>query len=96
MYQICNPCGIEYDFVGYYETFNADADYLLDRAKLGMRFPDAMRSPTHSSAEDILTKYYSELSKYRIEELSLSTGLRRDLMLFDYDIPEVIKKNFSL
>ncbi|XP_072167371.1 carbohydrate sulfotransferase 8-like [Diadema setosum] len=94
MNKICDPCTIDYDFIGYYETLKPDSDYILNliRAPNSTRFPDPQKVPTHSSSDDILGSYYSQLSDEQLKQLSLNEGLATDLELFNYSIPEAIKR----
>ncbi|XP_071489739.1 carbohydrate sulfotransferase 9-like [Diadema antillarum] len=94
MNKICDPCTIDYDFIGYYETLKPDSDYILNlvRAPNSTRFPDPQKIPTHSSSDDILRSYYSQLSDEQLKLLSESEGLAKDLELFNYSIPEAIKR----
>ncbi|XP_071507151.1 carbohydrate sulfotransferase 9-like [Diadema antillarum] len=93
MNKLCDPCTVDYDFIGYYETLKPDSDYILDliRAPNSTRFPDPQKVPTHSSSDDILRSYYSQLSDEQLKLLSESEGLSTDLELFNYSMPEALK-----
>ncbi|XP_071496607.1 carbohydrate sulfotransferase 9-like [Diadema antillarum] len=94
MNKLCDPCTVDYDFIGYYETLKPDSDYMLNltRAPKGTSFPDPQKVPTHSSSDDILGRFYSQLSDEQFKWLSESEGLATDLELFNYFMPEAIKR----
>ena len=94
MFKLCHPCHVRYNFIGHYETLKQDSDYILDHidAPAHVRFPDAQRTPTQSSSEKTLQTYYSQLSHRTFEELSKDQGLQTDLQLFDYEMPDCIKR----
>ncbi|XP_071480397.1 carbohydrate sulfotransferase 8-like [Diadema antillarum] len=94
MNKLCDPCTVDYDFIGYYETLKPDSDYILNliRAPNSTRFPDPQKSPTHSSSDDSLRNYYSQLAGEQFKRLSQNEGLVTDLELFNYFMPEAIKR----
>ncbi|XP_072167300.1 carbohydrate sulfotransferase 11-like [Diadema setosum] len=94
MNKLCDPCTVDYDFIGYYETLKPDSDYILNLigAPNSTRFPDPQKLPTHSSSDDILRRFYSRLSDEQLKRLSQTEGLTTDLELFNYSMPEAIKR----
>ncbi|XP_072174353.1 carbohydrate sulfotransferase 11-like [Diadema setosum] len=82
---MCRPCDIEYDIVGKFETFDADAEYILQMAHVDpkVKYPqEAAKRTTNSSSADVLQSYYGDISPTQI--FKLHEIFRRDFELFDY------------
>lgn len=79
--RLCDPCSMNYDFIGKYETLNADAQYLLDHVGAGdISFPQIKPSNTSSH----LFKYISQLSYKSI--IGLYKIYYNDFKLFRYSL----------
>ncbi|KAM4652087.1 carbohydrate sulfotransferase 9-like [Discoglossus pictus] len=54
MYELCDPCNIQYDFVGKFETINEDADYILKAvgAPKELKYPNIKHYPNESRTND--------------------------------------------
>ena len=83
-HQLCQPCFVQYDIVGHYETFLDDARYIFSTANFGRKVQLPQWHP--SSTGPLLKKYYSEISK---ESIQKATNLyRADFRLFGYWHPD--------
>lgn len=89
-HQTCYPCGIDYDYVGYFDTAKEDADYILKKLGLDkeVEFP-SFRSRTPV----LLEKYYSQIPLERI--IRLAEIYREDFEMFGYKYPVSIKSLFK-
>ncbi|XP_070539006.1 carbohydrate sulfotransferase 11-like [Ptychodera flava] len=60
---LCKPCQISYDFIGHYETLHDDFDFLSSLLHFrNTTFPDKSSYATGSSDQNILRRYYSNLT----------------------------------
>ncbi|XP_020606565.1 carbohydrate sulfotransferase 11-like [Orbicella faveolata] len=84
--KLCQPCGIQYDFIGKFENLEQEAPYVLEMSgisrKLNVSFPEIKPSRTSSK----VSFYYSQISKerlYGVLQLFCS-----DTEMFQYDLPK--------
>ncbi|XP_077981470.1 carbohydrate sulfotransferase 11-like [Glandiceps talaboti] len=90
MHYLCQPCAINYDVIGKFETLNMDTEYTL--AKIGaeeIEFPNIIPHKTNSSSVDAMMEYYSQLTHEEIEKLYKTYQL--DFEMFGYDVPDYLK-----
>ncbi|XP_042205449.1 carbohydrate sulfotransferase 11-like isoform X2 [Homarus americanus] len=83
MHEICNPCAVQYDFIGKYETIKVDADYVLDwlgATDMVDGFPASDR-PFHARRYD--PKYFNQLSHN--EKMNFFNKYLADFVAFDYE-----------
>jgi len=91
-YDICRPCHIKYDYIGYYETMHDDAKAVLERIAAGsnVQFPIAdfdSRVPNSNT-------YLELFQNITVSDARLIIDLyRNDYKVFGYKIPDVIRKN---
>ncbi|XP_068164937.1 carbohydrate sulfotransferase 12-like [Antennarius striatus] len=84
MYQLCNPCLIKYDFIGYQETLSEDAEHFLRILKLDndIKLPPAYINVT---TKEVVSAYFKQVpiedrkKLYQIYEM--------DFELFGYPKP---------
>ncbi|CAL4116921.1 unnamed protein product, partial [Meganyctiphanes norvegica] len=84
LHQLCNPCSINYDFIGKYENIHEDAPYVLDwigASDLIGRFPSSDR-PFNAKRYD--PHYFNQLSSKT--KLLFFAKFIADFIPFDYDI----------
>ena len=96
MYKLCHPCHVNYSFIGFFETLAADSD-ILNHVGVppDIRLvSDVAWKQTNSSNLDTLNATYSQLSDKIFRRLSKGPGLLRDCKLFDYRMPESIKRDW--
>nr|XP_054754794.1 carbohydrate sulfotransferase 11-like isoform X1 [Lytechinus pictus] len=93
-YNLCQPCLVEYDFIGKYETLQDDVERFLGTVPNGssMVFPkaDPQKYTWHSSSDENMSKYYQKIRDNDFK--SLVECLYPDLRLFGYSIPTVIQR----
>ncbi|EFN86856.1 carbohydrate sulfotransferase 11 [Harpegnathos saltator] len=91
IYELCQPCTVNYNLVSKYESLVEDATEVLERIGVtSVSFPG--RPPSSEPTSRKLDKYYSSLSYKQLRKLA---GLYRlDLRLFDYSLEDVL--GFSL
>ncbi|XP_014249355.1 carbohydrate sulfotransferase 11 [Cimex lectularius] len=83
--RLCEPCQIQYDFIGKYETLITDSNYLLKSIGMGnISFPHNSK-PSGTSKD--LKKYFRKLSLNRIKELLDIYKL--DFKLFSYTFQDL-------
>ena len=81
MSELCQPCKIDYDIVGKYETLNDDAWLVLDRANLSrlVQFP---QSETVLATGKLVDHYLQNLTDRQL--FSLYRVYESDFKLFDF------------
>ncbi|XP_041453477.1 carbohydrate sulfotransferase 12-like [Lytechinus variegatus] len=93
-FQLCHPCQVDFDFIGKYETMHEDVeDFLISKTSDSLlKFPesDPSKPRTRSSNDENMVKYYSSLPDDVF--VNLVHSLYRDLRVFGYSIPEVIRR----
>ncbi|XP_070542459.1 carbohydrate sulfotransferase 11-like [Ptychodera flava] len=89
MYALCAPCSIKYDFVGNFESLQADAAYILNKIGAKFDFPNFVPHATNSSAKKNILRYFSQLSVEQIK--ALYRVYENDFKLFGYSIPDYFK-----
>ncbi|XP_066288166.1 carbohydrate sulfotransferase 14-like [Branchiostoma lanceolatum] len=86
--KLCQPCPIQYDFIGTQENLEADANHVLRAvgAPPSVRFPQrqAYYKPTN---KNILRQYLSEVPPQLLKDLIPKYSM--DFMMFAYPIPEL-------
>ncbi|XP_013408851.1 carbohydrate sulfotransferase 14-like, partial [Lingula anatina] len=75
LHEICQPCGIKYDVVGYFSSLLTDNDNIIKHLKVDptIKFPDYL----YDSSEKIMDEYYSKVSKQvlnRIKQMYETDG----------------------
>lgn len=91
IYDLCQPCVVNYNLVSKYESLVEDATEVLERIGItSVSFP--ARPPSGEPTSRKLDKYYSTLSYKQLRKLADLYKL--DLRLFDYSLEDVL--GFSL
>ncbi|KAM0728438.1 Carbohydrate sulfotransferase 11 [Formica fusca] len=91
IYELCQPCIVNYNLISKYESLVEDATEVLERIGItSMNFPAKPSSSEPTSRK--LDRYYSTLSYKQLRKLADLYKL--DLRLFDYSLEDVL--GFSL
>ncbi|XP_078040303.1 carbohydrate sulfotransferase 11 isoform X2 [Augochlora pura] len=91
IYELCQPCLVNYNLVSKYESLVEDATEVLER--MGVESVNFPAKPVNSEpTSKKLEKYYSTLTYRQLRKLADMYKL--DLKLFDYSLEEVL--GFSL
>ncbi|XP_020277906.1 carbohydrate sulfotransferase 11-like [Pseudomyrmex gracilis] len=91
IYELCQPCIVNYNFVSKYESLVEDATEVLERIGVtSISFPP--KPPSNEPTSKKLDRYYSTLSYKQLRKLADLYKL--DLRLFDYSLEDVL--GFSL
>ena len=84
--KLCQPCGIQYDFIGKFENLEQEASYVLEMSgisrKSNVSFPAVKPSTTSSK----VPFFYSQISKDRLYGVLQLFG--RDTEMFRYNLPK--------
>lgn len=69
--QFCTPCQIKFDIIAKFETLSEDQRYIIEKAKL-QKFikPQWKNSGRGRNTHDLITKFYSQLTKSQLDGLS--------------------------
>ena len=90
MSQLCNFCqhGIDYDFIGKYETIDEDVAFILDKINATESYPDKMMGPTSSryGKSKTLEIFYSDISPGVLNRIR--TKFQKDFDVLGYDSME--------
>ncbi|KAK2587762.1 hypothetical protein KPH14_003870 [Odynerus spinipes] len=91
IYELCQPCIVNYNLVSKYETLVEDATEVLERMNVSsINFPS--KPPSGEPTSKKLDRYYSTLSYKQLRKLEDLYKL--DMKLFDYSLEDVL--GFSL
>uniref|UniRef100_H2ZVB9 Carbohydrate sulfotransferase n=1 Tax=Latimeria chalumnae TaxID=7897 RepID=H2ZVB9_LATCH len=87
MIKLCDPCNIQYDFLGRYDTIERDADNILRfiGAPEDIRYPDIKNHATENRTNLTLTEeFLRNLTRKQID--GLYTLYKKDFLLFNYPV----------
>ena len=93
-YNICRPCHIKYDYIGYYETMHADAKDVLGKIAAGsdVQFPQGdfdSRLPNSN-------EYLNLFQNVTVSDLRrILDFYENDYKVFGYKIPDAIRRKLS-
>ncbi|XP_027743577.1 carbohydrate sulfotransferase 9-like isoform X1 [Empidonax traillii] len=85
MFLLCNPCNIDYDVLGKYETLGLDSEHVLKviGAPESMQYPSLKRYRSEKRTNgDITLEYLRQLTSKQIEEIKKLYQM--DFFLFNY------------
>ncbi|XP_076048963.1 carbohydrate sulfotransferase 12-like [Oratosquilla oratoria] len=83
MHELCNPCTIEYDFIGKFENMKEDSDYVLRWLGVKDLIGDFPFSDRATNARQIKDGYFDQIS-YK-EKMAFFSKYLVDFILFNYD-----------
>ena len=86
----CAPCSVKYNYILKVETFNEDYDYVMKKIGVKNYNSNAQSHSTNKSSgySSSHLKYYKNLPKDQL--YALYYFVKRDAILFDYEIPDFI------
>ncbi|GFQ76290.1 carbohydrate sulfotransferase 11 [Trichonephila clavata] len=86
VFDLCFPCHVDYDFIGKYETLEADANYILEKTGVSkyVKFPERLHSYKKLPTRDVMQTYYRNLSTDLHRKLF--EIYKEDFTLFEYDL----------
>jgi len=88
-HDICQPCHIQYDTIGFYETLQDDVKYILEKISAGPNVSLVPRSTdTPKKSSNGFMKLYDTIPVSSIRELL--DIYKIDYRLFGYQIPDRI------
>ena len=85
---LCDPCNIQYDFIGKVETLEKDSDQVLKILGLSekIKFPIGAKDKYKTNIGDIIRKYFSKLSKVTLKKLVKI--YENEFIAFGYKLPD--------
>jgi len=90
-YDVCRPCHIKYDYIGYYETMRDDAKDILHTV--------AASSDVHFPEEDFDSRLPNSNTYLELFDNVPADDIRRildfyrnDYKVFGYEIPQIIRR----
>lgn len=97
-YELCQPCHMNYDFIGHYETIADDAARVLRRiannTDADVRFPATDPDSRNRNSREVLRKFYANVSVRNV--LRLLQLYKKDYETFGYDIPDEIRRKVNV
>ena len=94
-YRLCQPCHINYDFVGHYETIRRDSEHVIrqiarhSNINTGIRLPASDVGVRNKNSREFLRQFYGNVSLPNIRQLLRL--YRKDYETFGFEIPENIR-----
>ena len=90
-YNLCQPCHINYDFIGHYETLHQDAEHVLRQISrlsnnTDVQFPATDLDNRNRNSHEFLRNFYGEVSSKML--FSLQQLYKRDYEVFGYNITD--------
>jgi len=100
-YTLCQPCHINYDFVGHYETLHSDAQHLIrhisrltNYTNTHLHFPATDPDNRNRNSAEFLRKFYGNISTNNI--VRLLKLYRKDYGVFGYKLPEIARQKLNM
>ena len=99
-YEICQPCHMNYDFIGHYETIRQDSEHVLRHiaqrtgTNTDVRFPAADLDSRNRNSRGFLRKFYANVSSHNV--FRLLQLYKKDYETFGYEIPDEIRRKLNI
>ena len=95
-YDVCQPCYVNYDFIGHYETLHRDANHVLRQIAVrsnqhlntSVHFPATDRDSPNRTSYEFVRQFYDNVSPYYVRRLL--ELYKKDYETFDYELPSEI------
>lgn len=93
-YDVCRPCHIKYDYLGYYETMRDDAKDVLREIAVGsdVHFPLGDFDSRMPNSREYL-ELFENVSVSDIRRIL--DFYRNDYKVFGYEIPDVVRRRLQ-
>lgn len=93
---LCQPCLINYDFIGKYETLDDDIEYFMHDLGIDsfIKFPKRSAAYKKKRTKDTFDQFFSNISATNLAKLWKI--YRQDYKLFSYSYPDVLKDSLNL
>ena len=86
VYELCNPCHVQYDFIGKFESIATDTRLLLKEMAVEDQIPSfPERENSNKRSEETIESYYSTLQAKQL--VALIKLYDNDYKLFGYPMP---------
>ena len=81
---LCNPCSIDYDFIGKYETFSRDVKEVLSMARIDriVAFPRTTHRKQEPQTRSVLSEHFEAVSKE--DTSNICRKFESDFLIFNY------------
>jgi hypothetical protein len=89
---LSQPCILRYDFIGKFETMDADVDLAFKYMGIDgiVKFPQREAAYKDTKRSDIVQLYYKQLPEHYLRKLWKL--LKNDFILFSYPLPELLSE----
>ena len=93
-YNLCQPCHINYDFIGHYETLHEDAEHVLRQISrlsnnTDVQFPATDLDSRNRNSREFLQNMYNNISSYHM--LRLVQLYTKDYEVFGFNAPDIVR-----
>ncbi|ELT90323.1 hypothetical protein CAPTEDRAFT_133491, partial [Capitella teleta] len=89
-HKLCQPCHVQYDFIGHFDSLDADIRAVLERLQVN-DLVDIPKKPTsRESTAHALTRSYADISSDDIRALWQIYSI--DYKMFGYEYPDIGKR----
>jgi hypothetical protein len=94
--ELSQPCVVQYNFIGKFETLDADIALALKYIGIDgiVKFPQRKTFYKKSKSSDISEQYFNEVPKYYLRKLW--QHLKGDYLLFSYPVPNNLSDKSNL
>lgn len=86
---LCEPCVVQYDFIGKFETMDADIKLAFKYMEIDgiLKFPHRNASYSNTKSSDIVLDYYKQIPDFYLQKLYQL--FKVDFLLFSYSLPDI-------
>ena len=98
-YNLCQPCHVNYDFIGHYETLRQDAEHVLRQISrhsnnADVQFPATDLDSRNRNSQEFLQKFYGNVPTNSIRRLLQL--YKRDYDVFGFKFPDIILRKLNI
>ena len=98
-YNLCQPCHINYDFIGHYETLRQDAEHVLRQISrhsnnADVQFPATDLDSRNRNSQEFLQKFYGNVPTNSIRRLLQL--YKRDYDIFGFKFPDIVLRKLKI